>query len=330
LLIIPDPENPVVFTAWMHTTAVMVHPDHQPIRVGFPQAGNAKPSAVSIVDLPTELLHLIAFHLVFVSAYSPHQQSRPGDVVYPHAVIPRRESEGSTSSKTSGRLELPIELPPTAGLTGLSPGPLAEEELLVPHPQAMIPFMLTCRTIHRAIQFGGNERLYQRLYLATFDSDAVLRRYGTGTKVAATPEATKTGTRRERSPRRQTDASTQDKATLWSKGIIPSVQRMESAVIRRSSLGAQMYQSDVSGVSVEGHHSRSMNLLVDPAPLAREYVERWSAIQRIRRCVAEEALEIKGVSTLADVLRDLWTVWWMVIEDGEFATPWAVGSARVW
>jgi hypothetical protein len=60
-----------------------------------------------------------------------------------------------------------------------------------------------------------------------------------------------------------------------------------------------------------------MNLLVDPAPLAREYKERWRIMRRIRRCVTEEALEVEGVSTLADVLRDLWTVWWMVTEDGE-------------
>jgi hypothetical protein len=93
---------------------------------------------------------------------------------------------------------------------------------------------------------------------------------------------------------------------------------MESALIRRSSLGQQMHQSDVSDFSAEGRKTRSLNLLLDPAPLAKEYLERWTAIQRIRRCVLEQALEIEGVSTLAGVLRDLWTVWWMVTEDGEF------------
>jgi hypothetical protein len=247
----------------------MVHPDHQPIRVGFPPDGKAKVSTVSIMDLPTEILHLIACHLVSVSASPPTQQSRPTASAYPHDVIPRRESEGSTSSKISSRFELSIELPPTTGLTSLSHGPLAKEELLVPRPRAMMPFMLTSRRIHRALQFDGNERLYHRLYLATFDSGAVLRRYGTGMKAKAA--AAKSAMRRERTPTRHDSFSTDNRGTSWSEGIIPSVQRMESALIRQTSLGA---------LSAEGHKTRSLNLLVDPAPLAKEYMERWTAIQR--------------------------------------------------
>jgi hypothetical protein len=174
--------------------------------------------------------------------------------------------------------------------------------------------MLTCRRIHRALQFDDNERLYHGLYLATFDSGALFRRYGTGTKVAG---AEKSRTRTDRNPSRQNGLYSADRGP-WSEGIIPAVQEMKSALIRRPSLGAQMYQSDVSDASTADHNTRSLNLLVDSAPLAKEYIERWSAIKRIRRCVMEEALEIKGVSTLADAVRDLWAAWWMVIEDGEF------------
>jgi hypothetical protein len=227
----------------------------------------------------------------------------------PHTSSSRRHSTGSCCDSITSRrsAESCLYLGRSSYLWDYFPGPLAEEELLVPHPQAIELFMKTCSRIHRAIQFEGNERLYQRLYLVTFVSNAVLRRYGPGMK--AKVAAAKSATRRERTPTPHNAFSTDDGGTSWSEGIIPSVQRMESALIRQTSLGA---------LRADRQETRSLNLLIDPAPLAKEYIERWDAIQRIRRCVVEEAVEIKGASKFVERLRDLWTVWWMVAEDGEF------------
>jgi hypothetical protein len=45
------------------------------------------------------------------------------------------------------------------------------------HPSALLPLMLTCRTIHDAISFDDHPALYNRLFRATFDHAALTRRY---------------------------------------------------------------------------------------------------------------------------------------------------------
>ncbi len=191
-----------------------------------------------------------------------------------------------------------MEMPPTAALT---PGPIAEDPLMVPHPKALIPLMLVSREIYAALRFNGNERLYQRLYLATFDSDAVLRRYGKGRKEKSQSNGHASSEKQDTAMEREED------------GMIPSVQRMKLVSTRWPSFGAEISLTSVNRKSID----HSMHLLVDPLPLANEYRERWLAIKQIRRCGEEMTLEVKGVFGFDDVVRDLWTTWWMVIENGE-------------
>ena len=271
-------------------------------------SAKGKGRQIGLYDLPLELLHLIAIQLVFASASSP-PPSPPLPKTYSYAAVvpPRRQSEISIPSSTSSsRLEIPMELPLTAPLTGSTQGSTSfQEPLLVPHPEAMIPLMMTCHKIYAALRFNGNERLYQQLYLSTFDSEAVLRRYGKGTKQQ----------RRKGVQLSSTESNTSNDGGR--DGMIPSVQRMRSASLRRSSFGTQMLNSSISE---DSDGIQSLNLLTDPLPLANEYKERWNAIKRIRHCAEEQVLEVEGVFVFEDVVRDLWTVWWMVVENGKFFT----------
>ncbi|ODO06362.1 hypothetical protein L198_01594 [Cryptococcus wingfieldii CBS 7118] len=45
------------------------------------------------------------------------------------------------------------------------------------HPAALLPLLLACRTLNHNLTFAHNPQLYHELYLATFDSTAVTRRY---------------------------------------------------------------------------------------------------------------------------------------------------------
>lgn len=46
-----------------------------------------------------------------------------------------------------------------------------------PHPSAILPLLLTSRTIHDALALEFNPKLYNRLFRATFDHAALTRRY---------------------------------------------------------------------------------------------------------------------------------------------------------
>ncbi|ODO09228.1 hypothetical protein I350_02828 [Cryptococcus amylolentus CBS 6273] len=45
------------------------------------------------------------------------------------------------------------------------------------HPAALLPLLLACRTLNHNLTFAHNPQLYHELYLATFDSTAITRRY---------------------------------------------------------------------------------------------------------------------------------------------------------
>lgn len=46
-----------------------------------------------------------------------------------------------------------------------------------PHPSVLTPLQLTCRSIHDALSFNSNPKLYNRLFRSTFDTAALTRRY---------------------------------------------------------------------------------------------------------------------------------------------------------
>jgi hypothetical protein len=45
------------------------------------------------------------------------------------------------------------------------------------HPSNLTPLLTTSRAIHSVLSFRRNPRLYHDLYAATFDTDAIIRRY---------------------------------------------------------------------------------------------------------------------------------------------------------
>lgn len=45
------------------------------------------------------------------------------------------------------------------------------------HPADLLPLLLTCKGIYAALSFTTNPRLYRDLYLVTFDTEAITRRY---------------------------------------------------------------------------------------------------------------------------------------------------------
>lgn len=54
---------------------------------------------------------------------------------------------------------------------------IAYQLVLSSRPSALLPLLLSCRAANSALSFSTNPKLYHDLYLATFDSAAIYRRY---------------------------------------------------------------------------------------------------------------------------------------------------------
>jgi hypothetical protein len=187
-----------------------------------------------------------------------------------------------------------------------------------PDPRALLPLMLTCKRLHKALNFDENPKLYSWMYMNTFDYEALVRRwkdYQTGglnhtyealdEACAGVAEQIKVKTE----PMEAEDASIRAGSDQQGK--------------RECRHGSQDHASKC--ICREGVH-----LMSDPLLYANEYKERFEVFKRYREIAAAGSLKglLKTDADKAQWQADIWCVWWIYMENSESA-PGSINLFRV-
>jgi hypothetical protein len=119
----------------------------------------------------------------------------------------------------------------------------------------MTSLLYTCKAVYDKLKFDNNPILYNRLFRATFDLGALIRR------------------------------------TQWMFDV----------------------KTDIPGTS------KKTELFANPRSWAIEYRDRWLLRSRMRDCVRRDKLNLDHIDT------DLWALWFLWTENGEYRGPDAPG-----
>lgn len=277
---------------------------------------------VNITDLTDDALQLIGQYVASSGVTPPHPSSynsinrRPSTIQGYHEGSYRRESttidgwsgpqarekaeetreywasrmghghpNAEAQDEARGRAPESPSTPPTTVYTNR----------LIPDPRSLLPLMLTCRTFNRALKFEHNPKLYRWLYLETFDSEALIRRWKSYQK----------GGFNHYYHAVRTDGQTESHASTWcctgegsndKKGQVYKGQERAECSCR------------------EGIH-----LLNDPSIFANEYKERFEVFKRLRSIAKAGNMEgMRDTPAGREAFTEgIWTLYWMHLEHGE-------------
>lgn len=179
---------------------------------------------------------------------------------------------------------------------------------LIPDPRSLLPLMLTCKHLYKALHFESNPKLYHWMYMNTFDSEALTRRWkeyqngGPNHEYAAVPLT--------RSPDRQ------------SNGYHVQVKRepgLEDDEQRPATSGPRSCTHGVRENGTKCKCREGVHLLSDPVLLANEYKERFETFKRCREISARDSLKalMKTQEDKEQWTADVWVIWWMYMENGQ-------------
>lgn len=222
------------------------------------------------------------------------------------ASYSRRASSTSTRSKG-------VESD-TREYTPLNPSTTSKNDVYatrtIPDPRSLLPLMLTCKHLYKALQFDGNPKLYHWMYLNTFDSEALTRRWkdyqmgGPNHEYAAVPPSKSAG------------------GDSFFDQI--EVKREPGLEHEQTSSGSSDHRSCTHGVRENGTKCacrEGVHLLSDPAILANEYKDRFETFKRYREIAAGGSWKalMKTEEDRETWSADIWVIWWMYMENGESA-----------
>lgn len=168
---------------------------------------------------------------------------------------------------------------------------VVDEDGIGRDPSALLPLLKTCKSIHSALMFDEYPRLYYDLYCATFDHAALTRRFNwMATTMAASAEPP---------PPSGTPGA--------ENGHGPSA-------------GAG------NGGEVKG--KKMFKLFDDPRSWAIDYKARWEMARRMKQVVRSGKLYVPGLCDHEQMTADLWNVWFLLTENGEFVSLVTRGKSR--
>jgi len=78
-----------------------------------------------------------------------------------------------------------------------------------------------------------------------------------------------------------------------------------------------------------GRGRKIFDLFADPRSWAIDYKTRWEQSWRMREVAKQQRLEIPGVSSRDQLVADLWNVWFLLTENGEFFGAWMVSDCTI-
>jgi hypothetical protein len=179
----------------------------------------------------------------------------------------------------------------------------------IPDPRSLLPLMLTCKHLYKALQFDENPKLYHWMYLNTFDSEALTRRWkdyqmgGPNHEYAAVPPSKSAG------------------GDSFFDQI--EVKREPGLEHEQTSSGSSDHRSCTHGVRENGTKCacrEGVHLLSDPAILANEYKDRFETFKRYREIAAGGSWKalMKTEEDKETWSADIWVIWWMYMENGKF------------
>ncbi|KAK6907237.1 hypothetical protein I203_101227 [Kwoniella mangroviensis CBS 8507] len=154
------------------------------------------------------------------------------------------------------------------------------------HPSKLLPLLFVSKTIYEQICFDNNPHLYNRLFRATFDIQALDRRYQWMKKNLTKPSPASN--------------STSDSTTT-------------------STTNANADSTGNSSISKpDGKNRKIFDLFSDPRSWAIDYRTRWEQSYRMRQVSKQSRIEIPGICDKEAYVADLWNVWFLLTEnDGE-------------
>ena len=173
----------------------------------------------------------------------------------------------------------------------------------IPDPRSLLPLMLTCKHLYKALQFDSNPKLYHWMYLNTFDNEALTRRW---------KEYQNGGPNHEYAAIPSTRSSVGD--TFFDQVEVKQEPGVEQEDERSCTHGVR--ENGTRCVCREGVH-----LLSDPVLLANEYKDRFETFKRYREISARGSLKalMKTEDDKVKWSADIWVIWWMYMENGQSA-----------
>lgn len=146
-------------------------------------------------------------------------------------------------------------------------------------PSALLPLLMTSKSIHSALMFDEYPQLYYDLYCATFDHAALTRRFNW---MAATMAA--------------------------------SAKRPPPPGGPGGPGGGNGHGPPGGG---DGKGKKMFKLFDDPRSWAIDYRSRWDMARRMKKVINFGKLFVPGVCDREQMTADLWHVWFLLTENGE-------------
>lgn len=260
----------------------------------------------NLADLDSEVLLTIAQHLILASSTSLTAEDLDSELYNPGSSSKNALSRYPPSTASSSRTDINSLLNSSttnsnvtryrslSGNISASQQSSSSSRSTRPRPVFLLPLLLTCKKIYASLSIEGNPRLYCWLYEATFDTAAIKRRW-TRTTIPSwhfnehTTGYPDTGADdNHRSKRQRLDG-----------------RRHISPTVSRSSISNESF--DVGS---------------NPSFLAEEYRERFWMFSRFRalhlRYADAGILDQKAETLNSQLTSDLWMIWFMITEHGEF------------
>ncbi|WVQ64805.1 uncharacterized protein L199_002974 [Kwoniella botswanensis] len=195
-------------------------------------------------------------------------------------------TNGNTSKKTLERL--PRELLALVGFYLViedEDGTEKQDEVKKydKHPSKLLPLLFVSKTIYEQICFDNNPQLYNRLFRATFDVQALDRRY------------------------------------QWMKKNLTKPSPASNSTSDSSSTSTTNANADSTGNSAiskpDGKNRKIFDLFSDPRSWAIDYRTRWEQSYRMRQVSKQSRIEIPGICDKEAYVADLWNVWFLLTEN---------------
>lgn len=158
----------------------------------------------------------------------------------------------------------------------------------------LLPLLSVSRSIHAALTFDEYPQLYYDLYCATFDHAALQRRFDWMAKTMAAAASASAGSARGPGP----GGSSASTGTHGPGGGLPA--------------------AGGGGGPGPGGGKKMFKLFDDPRSWAIDYRTRWEMARRMKRVVRLGKLYGPGLCNRETVLGDLWNVWFLLTENGEY------------
>ncbi|WWC97065.1 hypothetical protein V866_003942 [Kwoniella sp. B9012] len=151
------------------------------------------------------------------------------------------------------------------------------------HPSKLLPLLFVSKTIYEQICFDNNPQLYNRLFRATFDVQALDRRY------------------------------------QWMKKNLTKPSPASNSTSDSSSTSTTNANADSTGNSAiskpDGKNRKIFDLFSDPRSWAIDYRTRWEQSYRMRQVSKQSRIEIPGICDKEAYVADLWNVWFLLTEN---------------